>query len=376
MPPWIRFQDISPRQRIIAIKHPQPSPLVSIICRTMDRPSLSDTLASACAQSWSNTEILLVDATGKGLASSITDDLNPACRLISTGEPLDRPRAANAGLDAASGDYLLFLDDDDWIAPEHIETLVNALGEHPGYDLVYANVRVTRPDGSPTDKIFDHAYDPVLLRRDNYIPIHAVLFSRRLLGAGCRFDESLSIYEDWDFWLQCSAHTDFLHIDAETAFYRQGGASETALINEQSKYDGETIQGKARIALFNKWLPSWSASDLNYLLGTMDNSQALQKLELQIEQSKAYTGKLESDINAIREELRLAHLTNMELHGNLHLMTEQRNRLIDERNNLATRQEQLLAAIESVYQSSSWRMTRPYRWLGHHIKRMTGRQDQ
>ncbi|MDY0330463.1 MAG: glycosyltransferase family A protein [Thiomonas sp.] len=42
-------------------------------------------------------------------------------RLISQGNPLLRSAAANVGLDAAYGGYLIFLDDDDLFEPTHIE---------------------------------------------------------------------------------------------------------------------------------------------------------------------------------------------------------------------------------------------------------------
>jgi len=51
------------------------------------------------------------------------------------------------------------------------------------------------------------------------LPIHAVMFRHSLL-ARCRFDETLSLAEDWDFWLQAAAVTDFLVVPQETAIYR------------------------------------------------------------------------------------------------------------------------------------------------------------
>ena len=94
--------------------------LVSVICRTTQRPELSQALDSISQQSYPNIEVVLVDALGNGIPDQ--DDLRPGItvNLASTGAPLSRPAAANAGLDHASGDYLLFLDEDDWIGEDHI----------------------------------------------------------------------------------------------------------------------------------------------------------------------------------------------------------------------------------------------------------------
>ena len=92
-------------------------PLVSIIVRTVGRPELTEALASIAAQSHTKIETLIVDARGGGLPSL---QLSAGQTLVSTGAPLDRPQAANAGLDAVSGEFVMFLDDDDWLYASHV----------------------------------------------------------------------------------------------------------------------------------------------------------------------------------------------------------------------------------------------------------------
>jgi hypothetical protein len=109
-------------------------------------------------------------------------------------------------------------------------------------------------NGSLIGTFFEHAFDPVLLMRDNYIPIHAMVFDTSLIKEGCRFDESFNNYEDWDFWLQLSRYTAFHHIGKLTAFYRRGGESDTAITDNKHRYSDDHPAGKARAALYEKWV--------------------------------------------------------------------------------------------------------------------------
>src|SRR5690606_20733343 len=85
-------------------------PLVSVIIRSVDRPSLDDAIASVIAQTYPRIEMVVIDATG-GRHRRLPDYLpNRSVRLVQSEQPLSRAVAANAGLHAARGDELIFLD--------------------------------------------------------------------------------------------------------------------------------------------------------------------------------------------------------------------------------------------------------------------------
>jgi len=65
-----------------------------------------------------------------------------------------------------------------------------------------------------------------MLFQANYMAIHAPVFHRSFIDAGCRFDGSLEVFEDWDFWLQLAMRTAFAFTGAATAiYYVESGAS-------------------------------------------------------------------------------------------------------------------------------------------------------
>ena len=201
-------------------------PLVSVIVRTLGRDTLERALGSLAAQTRPPDEILLVDSAASGLLDGRRAGTIPV-RVVGAG-PYDRVRAANAGLQAARGDWIAFLDDDDELEPRHFESLLAALAATPGALTAYSQTRLVGPDGS--GRVFGGPFDRFALFRSNYIAIHAALFARAHVEAGCRFDAAFAMLEDWDFWLQLAARGPFAFSAAPTALYRAGdGASGAGL---------------------------------------------------------------------------------------------------------------------------------------------------
>jgi glycosyltransferase involved in cell wall biosynthesis len=225
-----------------------PQSLVSVIVRTMGRPSLSKALDSIAAQTHRPMEIVLVDAAGSGLSLPAHGGL--PVRVVRKG-PLDRPRAANAGLEAARGGWVMFLDEDDLIEPTHVADLL----------LTAANARVpaaysqTRLMGNndEVERLMGGPFDRLALFRSNYLAMCSVLFNRALVTQGCRFDESLAIFEDWDFWLQIAMRTPLAFSGRPTALYY-------AWAGESGAGSGGNLDREAVLAQRERLMRKWRAA--------------------------------------------------------------------------------------------------------------------
>lgn len=333
-------------------------PLVSVIIRSMDRPSLTEALDSIALQTYPHIEVVIVNAKGPDHGKIAEWCGNFPIRKIDMTEPAHRSHAANTGLLAAQGHYLVFLDDDDLFLPDHVATLVQALQDHPGKRCAYTGVRVDYYVSGQfvSTHQFNTPFDASRLWGRNFIPIHAMLFERSLVTEDqCRFDEHLEIFEDWDFWIQLSQHTDILHIDDITAIYRNHGHSGLGY-----KHDRELARA-SRGRIFDKWKTLFTGLQLDDIIEfrEKDAIDLRHHLTDRDNQITALHSRLEQEALASNNREQI-------LQKNIH---ELRKSIQNHQNTITD----LNKTIQQLFQSTSWKITAPMRFL---IRIMRGQHHE
>jgi len=328
-------------------------PMVSIIVRSMDRPTLGRALDSLALQTWPHVEVVVVNAKGGDHAAIPEYCGRFPLRLINQGgAPLGRSRAANIGLNASNGQYLGFLDDDDSLDPGHVAGLVAALHGSPPYDVAYVGVRGIESASSQAEamEFCEAGVDFTRLLLGNIIPIHAVLFSSRFVAQGFRFDETLECYEDWDFWLQLARRTTFGFVDRISATYYTGGTSPVGL----AAVTDVSARQRATERLMTKWLAALQPAELS---AVADHYQQL-KSDLILQQMLLQHSLAERDVWLKDRDALLAEQSAQ--------LAEQSAQLAERDARIAERDAQLIA----LYTSRSWRITAPPRWAGRQARKI------
>jgi GT2 family glycosyltransferase len=213
---------------------PSDAPLVSIVVRTYPGrlPLLQQALLSLARQTYRPLEVIVVEDGGdtakdyvEGLRGSSGLDL-----VYYSAPKQGRSHTGNLGLALVRGAYAGFLDDDDLLYADHVETLVQALQNDVAHDAVYAHAFevetafaksgwVPYRESSPKSRM-PVAFDRQALWVANYIPIQTVLFRRDLYERLGGFSESLDALEDWDLWQRYALDKDFGYVDKTTSLYR------------------------------------------------------------------------------------------------------------------------------------------------------------
>ena len=227
-------------------------PLVSVVTRTYNRPErLADSLASQARQRFKDFEVVVVNDAGEDVQSVI--DRFPELRVNYIVHEFNQGRTAalNTGVANAQGQYVAFVDDDDVIYAEHLETLVSD-AKSTGYPVVYGDVlNVTyKKDANGVFKrvheqlvySFDFERDNFLLA--NYIPINCLLIAKACLDDVGEFDETLLVYEDWDMLIRLSRKYDFHHVAKQIGEYRR--RDDNSNILEQDRYTTNEVIIKER----------------------------------------------------------------------------------------------------------------------------------
>lgn len=103
------------------------------------------------------------------------------------------PCARNRGLAAACGSLIIFWDADTVARPDMLARLEEALNNHPDKSYAYSRFKF----GWKTMR--SHAFDPALLKTQNYIDTTSLIRRRDFPAAG--WDTTLKRFQDWDLWL-------------------------------------------------------------------------------------------------------------------------------------------------------------------------------
>lgn len=226
------------------MRDPASLPLVSIIVPTHNYATLiTETLESIQRQTYERWECIIVD-------DGSTDDTAEVVARIAKNDSRIRyiwqPNqlqsvAKNTGISEMQGEFLQFLDADDFIEPWKLERQVAYLEAHPEVDVVYGGVRFFRTS-HPDERLHSMADDSpwmpnvsgkggeVLraLVHENIMVINSPLVRREVVEKVGPFDEKLPPAEDWDYWLRCAlagASFRFADIEGTLALVRSHAVS-------------------------------------------------------------------------------------------------------------------------------------------------------
>ena len=182
-------------------------PLISIIipCFNAEK-TLENCLQSVVQQSYANLEIIIIDDGSTDETSLIYNKFqsNDERILVLKQQNSGVSKARNTGVKAATGDYICFVDSDDWAELNYCSELYSLLvGENADISIVEAsyedengNVLCSKPISD--EKIFDGNRALVLLLEDQEIQSHpwGKLFKADLLK-NVHFPENLKCFEDY-----------------------------------------------------------------------------------------------------------------------------------------------------------------------------------
>ena len=171
--------------------------------------------------------------------------------ILAPSQNSSRGALLNEGLRLAISDYILFLDDDDYVYPNHITTLVGALertgcfAAYTAADIIY----VENDSDSAKETVFDvvhyslwWSYEKLCIQ--NTFPIQAIMFRHRT-GGEVWFDPELHALEDWMFWLQLLRGQSVIGLPQRTSAYRtpQPGSEYHRLRATEHDHYVERIKG-------------------------------------------------------------------------------------------------------------------------------------
>lgn len=217
-------------------------PLLSIIVPVYKAENhLDRCVESILSQTYGNIELILVDDGSPDACPSMCDSWAKRdwrVRVIHK-KNNGASSARNAGLDMASGEYIGFVDADDFAEPDMYETLMKNALENNADRSGCGYFDSSRPNGNPSgekvgvlcDKNAIVAYSAC----GKHNNVWRSVYSAKAIGK-IRFDESLVIAEDWLFNYEVSKNVS-VQADTEKRLYHYESAPDSLM----SRLNGKKV---------------------------------------------------------------------------------------------------------------------------------------
>lgn len=141
---------------------PAYTPLISVVipCYNAER-WISTSITSALTQTYPNREVIVVDDGSTDRSVEIIRGFGDQIRFEAHGRS-GGGAVRNRLTDMARGEWIEYLDADDYLLPGKLEANVALLQEHAGVDAIYSSYIVVHTDGKLCDEIVSGQSDDVI----------------------------------------------------------------------------------------------------------------------------------------------------------------------------------------------------------------------
>ena len=211
---WLRIMRVS-RQELFAQRKTKFSyaPKFSVVVPLYHTPAkfLKDLVRSMMYQSYANWELCLVNASPEDVhLTSLLENWamrDKRIRVIRLEKNLGIAQNTNAGIAASTGEFIVFLDHDDFLEPDALFCYADALNKDKTIDVFYS-------DEDKTDEYAAHYFYPHfksdfnidLLHANNYM-CHFLAVRKSLVDTVGGLNEKFDGAQDYDFVLRLTEHT-------------------------------------------------------------------------------------------------------------------------------------------------------------------------
>ncbi|MFN5701777.1 MAG: glycosyltransferase, partial [Betaproteobacteria bacterium] len=171
---WAESQDGLKTLNGLPPGHPK-RPLLSVLMPTYNPPLafLDAAIESLRSQWYADWELCIADdaSTAEGVLEHLRAwaRREPRIRLVTRSENGHISAASNSALQAAGGEWVVLMDQDDLLPPKALWCVVQAINEHPEAGLFYSDEDKVDEKGRRFGPYFKPAFDPDLLRGQNLI---------------------------------------------------------------------------------------------------------------------------------------------------------------------------------------------------------------
>lgn len=215
---------------------------------------LPDCIESVLAQTGVEVEHIVTDA---GSTDETLDVLKAHPHLIWVSEK-DKGMSdgINKGFVKATGDWVMWLNCDDYLLPGALKKVADYIQAHPDIDVVHGDCLFVNEDKSLIRRKYDHPVDEkMLLFVGCYIPSTSTFFRKPIIDSGNLLDVQYRVCMDWEYYLRLMRRGyRFGYIPEAIAGFRWHG-SNTSVLQVRRRVEEALMLQRKHIDI--QKMPSW-----------------------------------------------------------------------------------------------------------------------
>jgi hypothetical protein len=180
-----------------------PWPRISIVTPSYNQGQyIEETIRSVLLQGYPDLEYIIIDGGSTDNTMEIIRKYEPWLAYWVSEPDAGQADAINKGWRTSHGDFVSWLNSDDWLEPGALCWAVQTLAADCGVDLVYGDAYVIDAASAPVTRLAGAPFDPmgIVLRRVHPMPQPGFLMRRRLLSTVGWLDENFQFVMDYDYW--------------------------------------------------------------------------------------------------------------------------------------------------------------------------------
>lgn len=205
-------------------------PKVSVVLPAYNAaPFIRQTIASITAQSFGDFEIVVVDDGSTDATAKVAAAQDPRVRVVQQSNQ-GIAVARNVGISHARGEWIAFMDHDDFWHPHKLKAQCEVLGRDLDCGIVYGEFLRWDPLTPPVfpDVMIDSRHVVVDLSgsilpqlvRTNWVLLSTAVIRRSVFETVGDFDPAMPPADDWDFMLRAAEQHRFIKLAQSVALYR------------------------------------------------------------------------------------------------------------------------------------------------------------
>ena len=244
----------------------QPWPKITVVTPSYNQASyLEQTIRSVLLQGYPSLEYIVIDGGSSDESAAILRQYEAWLSFWVSEPDNGQSHAINKGFARATGQIMGWLNSDDYLLPETLQTVAETLAEPTGnVALVGHCLKINEMDGATLyfPGIFESRQRLLQFWQGYHMHQPAIFWRREVFEAIGWLNESLHLTMDFDYWARIAARFTFVNIDRTLAASNYHSAAKTG--DQYAGYYRE-LKNNARGYWGTKWKPAYWKMEYAFL---------------------------------------------------------------------------------------------------------------